>query len=92
MAEPSQPEETSGASKEPEQSPEEKARTEPEGEEVGVDAGMLDHVQMVTSLIEGREVDREEVLEMLRKVLRQHSIVGKGEIAEAIRKLLEAPP
>jgi len=32
------------------------------------------HVQMVTSLIEGRNVNLDEIYRMLNKVLRQHSI------------------
>jgi hypothetical protein len=41
----------------------------------GYDEAMLDHVRMVTSLIEGRKVSRQEVLEMLaREEKRQQGI------------------
>ena len=34
---------------------------------------MVEYVRMVVSLIEGRRVSRREVLEMLERVLRQHT-------------------
>jgi hypothetical protein len=46
---------------------------------VGVDEDMIEHIQLVTSLIEGRDVSREEVLEMLERKGRQHSIQGEVE-------------
>ena len=39
-----------------------------------MDRGIVKHVQMVTSLIEGRNVNLDEIFRMLDKVLRQHSI------------------
>ncbi len=38
------------------------------------DRVVVEHVRMVTSLIEGRPVSRNETLRMLSKVMRQHSI------------------
>ena len=38
------------------------------------DCGIVNHVQVVTSLIEGRNVSLDEIYRMLDKVLRQHSI------------------
>jgi hypothetical protein len=37
----------------------------------------LGYLQTVTSLIEGRKVEMEEILALLAKIVRQHSI-GKG--------------
>jgi len=39
-----------------------------------VNRGIVKHVQMVTSLIEGRNVNLDGIYRMLNKVLRQHSI------------------
>jgi hypothetical protein len=45
---------------------------------VGYDVDMVDHIRMMTSMLEGREVSLEEVFEMLeRQEKRQHSINGK---------------
>ena len=47
---------------------------------VGYDVDMVDHIRMMTSMLEGREVSLEEVFEMLeRQKKRQHSINGKEE-------------
>lgn len=48
----------------------------------GYDEKMVEHVRMVTSMMEGRKVTRQEVLNMLaREEMRQHSI-GGGEKSE----------
>jgi hypothetical protein len=39
--------------------------------------GMVEHVRMATSLIEGRRVGLGEILKMLARALRQHSL-GRG--------------
>ena len=52
---------------------------EVEAGEPAFDEDMVEHVQMVTSLLEGREVSREEVLEMLKRKWRQRSIGGDEE-------------
>jgi len=54
-----------------------------ETEPKGYDSKMVEHVRMVTSMIEGRTVSRSEVLKMLdrAKEKRQHSI-GGGEKVE----------
>lgn len=46
------------------------------GEQEGMpfDAGMVRYVGMVTSLIEGRRVSPPEIVEMLARAVRQHSI------------------
>jgi len=55
-------------------------------------APMVAHVCMVVSLIEGRRVSREEIREMLAKVLRQHSIGRRRKIDHAVAWLIEHPP
>lgn len=56
------------------------------------DEAMVEHVRMVTSLIEGRQVGRKEILAMLRKVLRQHSIGERGKIGDNVARSDEHPP
>lgn len=56
------------------------------------DAGMVEHVRMVTSLIEGRRVSREEILQMLKRTLRQHRIGREKRIDYLVRFLKENPP
>ena len=49
---------------------------------VGYEAGIVDHVKMVTSLIEGRKVSRREVIEMLERAEKRQQGIGeqaKGE-------------
>jgi len=53
---------------------------------------MVEHVRMVSSLIEGRRVSRREILEMLAKVLRQHSLGRCRKIDHSIAWLREHPP
>lgn len=56
------------------------------------DATIVEHVQMVVSLIEGRRVSREEVLEMLATTMRQRSMSRERSIDYVVRSLLEEPP
>jgi len=49
-------------------------------------------VRMVATLIEGYQVSLAEVVEMLRRVLRQHSIVRTRRIDQIIAQLHEHPP
>ena len=53
---------------------------------------MLEYVQMVVSLIEARSVSRAEILEMLQRVLRQHSLGRCRKIDHAVIWLQEHPP
>jgi hypothetical protein len=53
---------------------------------------MLEHVQMVSSLIEGRRVSRREIWEMLERVLRQHSMCRRTKIDQTVAGLNEHPP
>jgi len=47
---------------------------------------------MVVSLIEGRQVTVEEVLEMLARRVRQHSLVRRRRIDQTVDSLHERPP
>lgn len=53
---------------------------------------MVEHVRMVVSLIEGRWVGVEEVMEMLDKKMRQHSPARRRKMAHSVRRLNERPP
>jgi hypothetical protein len=53
---------------------------------------MVEHVRMVSSWIEGRRVSRKEILEMLAKVLRQHTMCRRRKIDQAVAWLKEHPP
>ena len=54
-------------------------RSAPQLERAGVrlDAVMVGYVRMVTSLIEARRVSEDEIVEMLVRVMRQHSIARR---------------
>ena len=53
---------------------------------------MVEHVRMVSSLIEGRWVSRKQILEMLARVLRQHTMCRRRKIDQAVAWLKEHPP
>jgi hypothetical protein len=55
-------------------------------------APLGEHVRLVASLIEGRRVSREEILEMLARVLRQHRMVRQRRIDQVVVCLNENPP
>jgi hypothetical protein len=56
------------------------------------DAGIVEHVRVVTSLIEGFAVSREDVLGMLERGVRQRSIIRERRIDYILRWLAEHPP
>lgn len=56
------------------------------------DAGIVDYVQMQTSLIEGRPVSRQEILEMLDQSMRQHRIVGRRRMDYVLAYFKENAP
>ena len=67
------------------------------GQEVGLDgcrfdAGMVRYVQMVTSLIEGRRVSRDEILQMLARAVRQHSMARRRRIDYVLWRLMKNAP
>jgi hypothetical protein len=53
---------------------------------------MLEYVRMLVSMIEARSVSRAEILEMLQRVLRQHSLGRRRKIDHAVIWLQEHPP
>ena len=53
---------------------------------------MLEYVRMVVSLIEARSVSQTEILQMLSRVLRQHTMVRRRKIDHAVFWLHEHPP
>jgi len=56
------------------------------------DAGMMRYVRMVTSLIEGRRVSRDEILQMLARAVRQHSMARGRRIDYVLRYLMKNAP
>ena len=57
-----------------------------------IEAGMVEYVRVVASLIEGRVVHRDEVVEMLKRAVRQHSISREKRIDYVLRTLKATPP
>jgi len=53
---------------------------------------MLQHVRMVVRLIESRSVNRRQVLLMLAKNLRQHTLTRRKQIDHAVVWLHKQPP
>ena len=53
---------------------------------------LVEYVRRVVSAIEERRVSPEEILAMLAKEKRQHSMVKQRRIDEIIRALHERPP
>jgi hypothetical protein len=53
---------------------------------------LVEYVRLVCSFIEGRRVSRDEVVEMLGEVLRQHSMARLRRIDHVVRQLNPNPP
>ena len=53
---------------------------------------IIEHVRMVVSLIEGRRVSRRAVLQMVAKNKRQHTMVRRSTLDQAVLWLNEHPP
>jgi hypothetical protein len=53
---------------------------------------MVEHVRVVVSLIEGRPMSREAIVEMLAKMWRQQGLARRRKIDHAVRWLHENPP
>ena len=75
-----------------EDSAEAAADADQEPDEGLVDEEMMDHLQMVTSLIEGRDVTREVIETMAAELLRQHSIGKRRGIDYLVEQLNKDPP
>jgi hypothetical protein len=56
------------------------------------DKSTVSYIQMLISLIEGRKVCLEEIMEMLRKIVRQHSIDRKRRFVYAFTYPEQKPP
>ncbi len=56
------------------------------------DPGMVSHLRVVTGLIEGRRVGHEEILELLREVVRQHSMEHPGNVVYGMCHWNGQPP
>jgi hypothetical protein len=56
------------------------------------DADMVGYVRMVTSLIEGRRVSLDEILEMLGRAVRQHSMARRRSIDYVLEYLMKSDP
>ncbi len=59
---------------------------------VRLDVVMVGYVRMVTSLIEARRVSEEEILEMLVRRMRQHSIAGRRRMDYVLAYLKKNAP
>jgi len=57
-----------------------------------ISASMVCYLRMVTSLIEGRRVRAAEILEMLKMVLRQHSLCRRSRIDYVVQYLNKHAP
>ena len=69
-------------------------RDEPEPKLDGTpwDAGIVDYVRVLTSVIEDRPVSRQEIMEMLGRAMRQHSIVRRRRMDYVLAYLKENAP
>ena len=76
----------------PPEGPEPSAPPQAAGPGKEIPALLVGYVQRVVSGIEGRPVSRAEILAMLAKEKRQHSVVRQRRIDQIIRSLHERPP
>lgn len=53
---------------------------------------MLEYLRVAVGLVEGRRVSREEIVEMLRRAMRQRSFARERRIDYVVRTLKEEPP
>jgi hypothetical protein len=53
---------------------------------------MLEYIRVLVSLIEARAVSRTEIVQMLQRVLRQHSLGRLGRVDHAVIWHQEHPP
>ena len=67
------------------------AQAEAMSEAIGV-APIIEHVRMVTSLIEGRFVSLDEINEMLKEKGRQHSLTRRRRVDYIVQQLNKDPP
>jgi hypothetical protein len=53
---------------------------------------LVEYVRIVASLIEGRRISRHQVLLMLARVLRQHTMSRRRQIDQTVARLNKGPP
>lgn len=53
---------------------------------------LVEYVRMIASLIEGRRISRGQVLRMLARELRQHTLCRRRQIDQTVAWLQEEPP
>ena len=53
---------------------------------------LLPYVRLVVNLIEGRQLGRQELLQLLGQALRQHRIAARSRADYVLRYLHEHPP
>ena len=61
-------------------------------EAIEPDVEVVEYVRVVVSLVEGRNVGPNEILEMLRRAMRQRSFARERRIDYVVRALKENPP
>jgi len=61
-------------------------------ESILMNSPLLPYVRMVASLIEGRSIGLVELVEALRKAMRQHSIANRRRIDYVLGFLHQHPP
>jgi len=69
-----------------------KAEAKADPDEHRFDVGMVNYLRMITSMIEGRQVSVLEILAMLARAVRQHSIVRRRRIDYILQYLNERAP
>jgi hypothetical protein len=57
-----------------------------------LDAGIAIYLRMVVSLIEGRRLRMDEILEMMARILRQHSMARRRRIDYVLEQLMANAP
>lgn len=62
-----------------------------EAEQPEFHPGIVSYIRVVISLLEGRDIHREEILEMLARTKRQRSLVWEKRIDYVLRRLREEP-
>jgi len=72
--------------------PQQQSASELEREGVRLDAVIVGYVRMVTSLIEVRRVSEEEIVEMLVRAMRQHSIARRRRMDYVLAYLKKNAP
>ncbi len=60
--------------------------------ETEFDEAVVEHVRLLASLIDEVDLSREETIEQLRRIMRQHSIWKETGLDYALRQVKEKPP